>query len=154
MMNIKNGKRGFTLIELLVVIAIIGILSGVVLASLQSARERARNATRISDVRQVVLALELYFDANSGYPIAAMGDDVPDILTMQGYLSQEPKEPVAGRQAYRYVAITGNAGYCFGVDLEGTPSVPKNNDPQCLSTGMGVEPNRITIAAIDYAVSP
>ena len=55
-------KRGFTLIELLVVIAIIGILSGVVLASLNTARLKARNAQRISDTRQVMLALEFFFD--------------------------------------------------------------------------------------------
>ena len=57
----KNGKRGFTLIELLVVIAIIGILASVVLASLNSARKKGRDARRVADIKQVQLALELYF---------------------------------------------------------------------------------------------
>lgn len=55
----KTTKRGFTLIELLVVIAIIGILSAVVLASLNAARERARDASRVSDVRELTKLLNL-----------------------------------------------------------------------------------------------
>lgn len=51
--------RGFTLVELLVVIAIIGVLASVVLASVNSARSKARNARERSDVRQIVFALEL-----------------------------------------------------------------------------------------------
>jgi len=61
-------RHGFTLIELLVVIAIIGVLASVVLASLNTARAKARNTRRISDLRQISLALELYYDTNNGYP--------------------------------------------------------------------------------------
>ena len=61
-------NRGFTLIELLVVIAIIGILSSVVLASLSSARKKSRDARRIADFHQIMLALELYNDAKGYYP--------------------------------------------------------------------------------------
>ena len=66
--SLKNRVGGFTLIELLVVIAIIGILSSVVLASLGTARQKARDATRISDMKNIQLALELYFDGTQGYP--------------------------------------------------------------------------------------
>ncbi|KKW10791.1 MAG: hypothetical protein UY50_C0026G0018 [Parcubacteria group bacterium GW2011_GWA2_49_9] len=61
-------KAGFTLIELLVVIAIIGILSSVVLASLNSARTKTRDTKRVADIKQLQIALELYYDANSEYP--------------------------------------------------------------------------------------
>ena len=65
----RNSASGFTLIELLVVIAIIGILSSVVLASLNSARDKARVARAASDLRQIVNALALYQSNNNGnYP--------------------------------------------------------------------------------------
>lgn len=54
-----NTRKGFTLIELLVVIAIIGVLSGVILQSLNSARQKSRNATRLTQIDQINKALEL-----------------------------------------------------------------------------------------------
>ena len=68
--SFKNKARGFTLIELLVVIAIIGILSSVVLASLSTARQKSRDAKRISDVGQIQLAAEAWPRRASAKPIA------------------------------------------------------------------------------------
>lgn len=68
-MNMNTSKnKGFTLIELLVVIAIIGILSSVVLASLQNARQRAQNAATIEQVRQYQNAIALFVSENGYYP--------------------------------------------------------------------------------------
>jgi prepilin-type N-terminal cleavage/methylation domain-containing protein len=67
----KLMQKGFTLIELLVVIAIIGILSAVVLVSLNSARAKSRDARRLSDLRQIMTALEIYYNDNGAYPDAA-----------------------------------------------------------------------------------
>lgn len=66
----KKIKRnfGFTLIELLVVIAIIGVLASVVLASVNSARVKARDARRLADVRQLALVLQFYYDDNNAFP--------------------------------------------------------------------------------------
>jgi type II secretion system protein G len=68
-------RRGFTLIELLVVIAIIGMLSSIVMASLNSAREKARDARRVADLEQIRTALELYYDDHGYYPPSDCGWD-------------------------------------------------------------------------------
>lgn len=66
----KADVRGFTLIELLVVIAIIAMLASIVMASLNSARAKARDSKRIADFKQLQIALELYANDNGGkYPV-------------------------------------------------------------------------------------
>ncbi|MBU2220023.1 prepilin-type N-terminal cleavage/methylation domain-containing protein, partial [Patescibacteria group bacterium] len=65
-----SPSKGFTLIELLVVIAIIGILATIVMVSLNTARAKARDARRISDVRQIQLALQMHYDSVGSYPAA------------------------------------------------------------------------------------
>src|ERR1700693_3255132 len=87
-LNMKK-KRGFTLIELLVVIAIIGILSAIVLASLNSSRQKGRDARRISNIKQIQRAFELYYDANSVYPKTITAAD----LVTPGYISVIPIDP-------------------------------------------------------------
>ncbi|MBU1557374.1 type II secretion system GspH family protein [Patescibacteria group bacterium] len=67
LIKLKNNK-GFTLIELLVVIAIIGLLSTIVLASLNTARVKARDAKRKSDLQQIGKAIELLYDETGSYP--------------------------------------------------------------------------------------
>jgi len=64
-------NKGFTLIELLVVISIIGLLSSVVLASVNTARSKARDSKRIQDLKQLQNAVELYRLQNNQYPPAA-----------------------------------------------------------------------------------
>ena len=68
MNNIQKKSQGFTLIELLVVIAIIGILSSVILSSLNSARKKSRDAQRLSAMVQMQTALEFYYDKFGRYP--------------------------------------------------------------------------------------
>ncbi|PIQ92152.1 MAG: hypothetical protein COV70_01320 [Parcubacteria group bacterium CG11_big_fil_rev_8_21_14_0_20_39_22] len=68
-----KANKGFTLIELLVVIAIIGMLSSVVLASLNSARAKARDARRIADLKQMSTALEFFYDQQGRYPTSSGG---------------------------------------------------------------------------------
>ena len=112
----SKSERGFTLIELLVVIAIIGILSSVVLASLNSARLKSRDAKRISDVKQLQLAFELHFDDNASYPTAI---DVANLVT-PGYISTIPADPLGG--PYAYTQLTGGTSYHVGASLEAQAS--------------------------------
>ncbi|MBI5470051.1 prepilin-type N-terminal cleavage/methylation domain-containing protein [Candidatus Kaiserbacteria bacterium] len=113
-------QRGFTLIELLVVIAIIGILASIVLASLDSARKKGRDARRIADVKQLQLALELYYDANNAFPSALT---VANLVT-PGYISVVPSDP-SNSVVYDYMPLSSGAtpstscqSYVLGASLE------------------------------------
>ena len=67
----NSSKQGFTLIELLVVIAIIGIIATAVLVSLYSANQDARHAAFLSDVRQLQVRSNLYFQTGTAFGTAA-----------------------------------------------------------------------------------
>lgn len=118
-----NKKRGFTLIELLVVIAIIGILSSVVLASLNSARQKSRDARRLSDVKQLQLSLELYYDANNNYPTTL----APLAPT---YIAAIPVDPSTAA-AYQYAALGSGStcsSYHLGATLENSGHTALSSD--------------------------
>lgn len=74
--SLRSASGGFTLIELLVVIGIISVLSSIVLVNLNGVRGKARDSVRLSDIRQISLALQLFFDKNGRYPDAIDGVDV------------------------------------------------------------------------------
>src|SRR3989344_5459926 len=67
-MKIFNKNRGFTLIELLTVIAVIGMLSSIMLSSLNAARAKARDAGRVGQLHELNRALALYYSAHGEYP--------------------------------------------------------------------------------------
>ncbi len=70
----KINNKGFTLLELLVVIAIIGLISTMAVVSLNSAREKSRDAKRLSQVKAVQTAMEFVYDNQGDYQLAACGD--------------------------------------------------------------------------------
>jgi len=73
-MNRPKGGRGFTLIELLVVIAIIAILAAILFPVFAQAREKARQATCASNLRQLGVAIQMYHtDYDQRYPFWSWG---------------------------------------------------------------------------------
>jgi len=111
----KQDNRGFTLIELLVVIAIIGILSSVVLASLNSARAKARDARRSADIRQVQTALEMYYNDKNSYPSSAdvVLDTALTAPLTPTYISKIPVSP--NSVPYRYFTASQNPATFYAI---------------------------------------
>ncbi len=143
----RSGARGFTLIELLVVIAIIGVLSSVVLASLNGARKKGRDARRMSDVKQLKLALELYYNDNNQYPSVA-APNVGALITALApaltptHIRTIPQDPsfagvvTVNEGDYQYVRGTANQYGLWVYMEEAHGSVPVG---RCIS-GEGINP--------------
>jgi len=144
----RMGVSGFTLIELLVVIAIIGLLSSVVLASVNSARMKSRDVRRIKDLHEIRLALEMYFDDHGYYPQSGCGWDCNGYRysystsswaalesDLSPYISKLPKDPInsscspwnTGCYSYTYGNV-GRTSYRHGYDL--TAQLEDPNNPQ------------------------
>ncbi len=146
----NNDEDGFTLIELLVVIAIIGLLSTLSILALNQARARARDARRISDVKQISKALEIYYNESGNYPAAIAPSQS---IAYDGYtfLSSVPAPPLpidgsscpTTQAVYTYTRVGSSASnpsytisFCLGANIANvTGNVMMNLTPAGFFTG-------------------
>lgn len=135
--NMFDGRRGFTLIELLVVIAIIGLLSTLAVVSLNNARQKARDARRMSDMKALQSAIELHiadYEHAPAVPVAGSGawanlakTPVGD-GTLAAYLpAGMPTDP--GSSLYVYCRkASSTSKYLVGAALETTDAIAGDLD--------------------------
>ncbi len=141
-MNIRT--KGFTLIELLIAIAIIGVLTTLLMTNFVGIRQRARDAQRKSDIRQIQSALELYRSDQGSYPTISgttyrlNSTSCPTSQSLQSgatvYLSKIPCDSL-GTTAYNagnyyYYTADGGVTYTLATCLENA----SDNDPNASDT--------------------
>jgi len=127
------------LLELLVVIAIIGIMASIIIVPLSNARAKSRDARRLSDQKQIQLALELYYNTNGRYPQRGEAQSGPENVgcgvnwcnlanDLALYISSLPNDPLGLQTAYRYFydADSGDNYQTYGlmVKMESSSNYP------------------------------
>ncbi|HTP56807.1 MAG TPA: prepilin-type N-terminal cleavage/methylation domain-containing protein [Candidatus Paceibacterota bacterium] len=143
-------SKGFTLVELLVVIAIIGVLATLVLLQLGTARARARDTKRITDVNQIRTAVEQYFEDNGGhYPAST---DLSDLAPK--YITRVPTDPLTGDPYnYAWSPDTNPTSYQIWATLEQSAAA-LNGSSHINSTGWSgkaVDASAVTTAGCTAA---
>ncbi|HEY3415088.1 MAG TPA: prepilin-type N-terminal cleavage/methylation domain-containing protein [Armatimonadota bacterium] len=122
-----KNKRGFTLIELLVVIAIIAILAAILFPVFAKARNRARNAACVSNLKQIGNALVMYGDDNDGflYPQWFSDGGVWDYL-----IGKCPPPASPGGPWPQLLWATAHSPYCKSMDVYRCGCDGNNGEPK------------------------
>lgn len=141
-----DDQPKITLVEILVVVAIVALVGVLAAVAISAARSKERDATRLSNVRQVQSALEDYFNENNTYPVGTglpLGDSSQSAcLSVTGFRADCSSESVTLmrfvprvyetglsnkvacgnplRKAFCYSVIKDGAGYGIEFELENT----------------------------------
>jgi len=144
----NKNNDGFTLIELLVVIAVIGLLSSIVLVSVNSARMKARDARKQADFKAITNALYMFYDyygrmPNNYNPCCGACEDSYYNQSMQElidakFLSSIPKSPGGGAYCYYNYGASNSIGALIATGLEAAPATITGIPPSCRPWGAGV----------------
>jgi len=113
----KNRSRGFTLIELLVVIAIIGILSAVVLASLNTARSKGNDAAIQSDLSTIQTQAEIFYGVGNTYGTAGTSCTTAGSLFLDPTIAKAIAGAVAANGNVAAVCNNSTTAYAVAVKL-------------------------------------
>ncbi|MFA7702484.1 MAG: FISUMP domain-containing protein, partial [Patescibacteria group bacterium] len=115
---ISKTKKGFTLVELIIVLAIIGIVLATAFISFSNARQKARDAKRVSDITQVQNTLELYFRDEGRYPASlTFGSELVGSSSNRVYMVKLPENPTPRNDntcpdnEYSYLATNNGESY-------------------------------------------
>lgn len=112
----NKHNKGFTLIEILIVISIIGVLSSLTLLGLGTFRASGRDVRRVTDLRQITNALELYYAKTGSYP-STIGWETEILKANGGVIDSLPKDPNDPATKYAY-GLCGTNGYVVKATLE------------------------------------
>ncbi len=150
-----SNSRGFTIIELLVVISIIAILASVTMASLISARVKARDTRRGEDVHQIQTALALYYTDCHRFPTtltASANTGCPSGITLGNFLNPVPLDPTTNAP-YAYAGLGSGVNctsYHIGVvmELAGTAVLASDRDHTATVACTGSNPDFSGLSAV------
>lgn len=136
-MSIQKFKFGFTLVELLIVISLVGTLAAGVAVVLNPTAQlnKANDAKRKSDLKQIQNALEIYYNDNRSYPANSASNRIMSGAgqvnwgqSWAPYISSLPQDP---NSAKRYIYVSTGQSYFLYANLD-----QGGSDPQaCFTNG-------------------
>lgn len=125
-MSENKDKKSFTLLELLVAITIIAVLIGLGVGAINLIQAHARDTQRINDIKQLITAIDLYYQESQEPPGQSDGKGVhisPDCATNiksdlinKSYTSKIPQDPIASTGCSRSETVGNDTDYFYGWD--------------------------------------